>query len=95
MEIAEVGALLRKVMKAIVSDRFGVIAVLQNDDENTFEATRSRIHWGTPAVRLKGRIGPRGFIHRGAGEIKARKATASVAKNHGHAERRKANMQSI
>ena len=31
----------------------------------------------------------------GAGEIKAREATASVAKNHGHAEQRKANMQSI
>ena len=68
--------------------------VLQNDDEKTLEATRSRKRCGAAALRLKARIGPRGFIHRGAGEIKARKATASVAENHGHAKQRKADMQS-
>jgi len=44
-------------------------------------------------VRLKGRIVSRGFIHRGAGEFKARKAAATAAENQANAKQRKANMQ--
>jgi hypothetical protein len=79
VKIAKVRTLLHKLMKVVVGDCFLVIAVFQNDDEDTLEAIRSLKRSGTSAVRLAGGIGPRGFIYRGTAGIAAGENNAPAA----------------